>query len=81
MATISQSGHADNRELAKRIKTWLDGKGFETKVLEGNGAYVIKARKASAVRAVFGADRALEIEVRHFDNLSGVRTTDTDLTS
>jgi hypothetical protein len=72
MAVISQPGQADNREVAKRIKGWLDGKGFETKALEASGSYVIKARKASTVRAVFGADRALEVEVRHADNQTQV---------
>ena len=65
MATITHPSRLDTRKAAKAIRDWLDQKGFETKALEAQGAYTIKARKGSAFRAVLGADRALEVEVRH----------------
>ena len=65
MSVITQPGQLDTREIAKKIKGWLDGKGFETKALEAEGAYIVKARKGSALRAAIGADRAIEIDVRH----------------
>jgi hypothetical protein len=64
MATITHPSLVDTRKVAKAIKDWLDLKGFETKALEASGTYTVKARKASVLRAVFGADRALEVEVR-----------------
>ncbi len=65
MATITHPSRLDTRKTAKAIQDWLDEKGFETKAFDAQGAYTIKARKGSAVRAVVGADRALEVEVRH----------------
>ena len=75
MATITHPSRLDTRKAAKAIRDWLDQKGFETKALEAQGAYTIKARKGSAVRAVLGADRALEVEVRHagYQTIADVR--------
>lgn len=56
MALITCPSLVDTREVAKRIKAWLDARGFETKALESSGAYVVKARKASTFRAIVGAD-------------------------
>lgn len=72
MSVIGHPEELDTRALATRIKKWLDGKNFETKALEGAGSFVIKARKASALRAVVGADRALEIEIRNFEGQTQV---------
>jgi|ERR1700730_2311310 hypothetical protein len=68
MSVITHPGQIDIREVAKTIKAWLDSKGFETKALQTEGAYIIKARKASGLRAIVGADRALKIEVRNLNN-------------
>ena len=67
MATIIHPVVVDPREVASAIKNWLDFRHFETKALEAGGCYFVKARKASAVRAIFGADRALEIQVGNAD--------------
>ena len=64
MAIITHPSLVDTRQVAKRIKEWLEAKGFETKALETGSSYVVKARKASKFRAIVGADRALEIGVR-----------------
>jgi hypothetical protein len=72
MSTLTSPNLIDTREVAKRIKKWVDDRGFETKALESNGAYIVKARKASGLRAVIGADRALEISVRHADGATHV---------
>lgn len=66
MALITTSALIDTREVAKRIKTWLAEKGFETRVLATGSTYAVKARKSSAFRAVVGADRALEVGIRHW---------------
>ncbi len=65
MALITFPALVDTRQVAKRIKGWLDSKGFETRAFQGGGAYTVKARKSGTFRAVVGADRALEIGVRH----------------
>lgn len=67
MTIIACPALADTREVARRIKVWLDDRGFETKTLESANSYVVKARKASAFRAIVGADRALEVGVRHWN--------------
>ncbi len=67
MSVVTQPGQLDTREIAKKIKGWLDGKGFETKALEAEGAYIVKARKGNILRAAVGADRAIEIDVRHLN--------------
>jgi hypothetical protein len=67
MALITCPAIVDNREVAKRIKKWFEDKGFETKAFESSGSFSVKARKASTFRAVVGADRALEVAVRHCD--------------
>lgn len=72
MSVIGHPEELDMRAFATRIKKWLDGKNFETKALEGAGSFVIKARKASALRAVVGADRALEIAIRNFEGQTQV---------
>lgn len=64
MATIVHLGRLDNREIAKQIKNWFDQKGFETKAIEQDGSYTVKARKSSGFRAMVGADRAIEIGIR-----------------
>jgi len=64
MAAIVHPGKLDNREVAKKIKNWLNQKGFETKAIEQDGTYAIKARKSSSLRAIVGADRAIEVGVR-----------------
>lgn len=72
MALISSPVPLDNREVARRIKDWLDKKGFETKAFEADGSYFLKTRKSSGLRSVVGADRALEIGIRHSDNQTQV---------
>lgn len=72
MSKITHPGRADNRDIAKRIKGWLDKKGFETKAFESDDGFTIKARKASAIRALIGADRALEIDVRYANDQTEV---------
>ena len=67
MATIVHPALVDTRKVATAINDWLRLKCFETKALEADGSYTVKARKANAVRAVLGADRALEVEVRQSD--------------
>ena len=67
MATIAHPELLDTRQVAKSVKQWLDGKKFETQALESGGSYIIKARKASMLRSVVAADRALEVAVRHAD--------------
>jgi hypothetical protein len=64
MALLSSRVPLDTREVAKRIKDWLDKKGFETKAEISGDVYTVKARKASGLRAVVGADRALEVVVQ-----------------
>ena len=66
MALITTAKSLDTEVVAQRVKAWLDGKGFQTKLFETGDGYAIKARKASAFRAVVGADRALEIGIRHW---------------
>jgi len=72
MAVLSCAGQLDNREIAKKIKQWLEKKKFETKAFESGGEYVLKARKKGVLRATVGADRALEIGVRHNENQTEV---------
>ena len=72
MSLITCNSLVDHREVAKRIKTWLEAKSFETTALESNGSYVVKARKKGVFRSVIGADRALEVGVRQFDGLTQV---------
>jgi hypothetical protein len=67
MALITCPLLVDTREVAKRLKEWLEAKGFETKALESSGSYIVKARKASAFRVIVGADRALEVGVRQWN--------------
>jgi hypothetical protein len=67
MALIVHSQEIDNREVARQIKNWFDQKSFETKVIQGNNSYAIKARKKSKLRAVVGADRAIEVAIRTTD--------------
>ena len=67
MAAITHLGLVDARAVAKAIQDWLDCRRFETKALQAGGSYFVKARKSSVLRAVVGADRALEIEVGHAD--------------
>lgn len=64
MATIVHPGKVENREVAKRIKYWLTEKGFETKAIEQDGLYAVKARKSSGLRTIVGADRAIEVAIR-----------------
>lgn len=66
MAVITREGLVNTQDVANAVKDWLDSKGFDTRVLGEGGEFTVKARKASAVRAVVGADRALEVGVRHF---------------
>jgi hypothetical protein len=67
MAAIIHPALVDARAVAKAIQDWLDCRRFETKALQAGASYFVKARKSSVVRAVIGADRALEIEVGHAD--------------
>jgi hypothetical protein len=67
MALIVHSQEIDNREVARQIKNWFDQKSFETKVIQGNNSYAIKARKKNKLRAVVGADRAIEVAIRTTD--------------
>lgn len=64
MTAISSTTPADLREVARRIHGWLESKGFEVRGLQAGEGFVIKARKASTLRAIVGADRALEIGVQ-----------------
>lgn len=68
MATIAHLGKLNNREIAKEIKKWFDQKGFETKAIEQNGSYTVKARKGGGLRAIVGADRAIEVGIRTFED-------------
>ena len=63
MATIVQHKKLDNREIARQIKNWFDKRDFETKAIEQDGTYEVKARKSSGLRAILGADRAIEVRV------------------
>ena len=65
MAIITCSLLVDTREVAKRLKAWLDGKDFETRAFQSSTGYTLKARKSSGLRSAVGADRALEIGIRH----------------
>jgi hypothetical protein len=67
MAAIIHPALVDARAVAKAIQDWLDCRRFETKALQAGASYFVKARKASVLRAVVGADRALEIEVGQAD--------------
>ena len=67
MAIIIHPQEIDNREVARQIKNWFDQKSFETKVIQGNNSYAIKARKKNKLRAVVGADRAIEVAIRTTD--------------
>jgi hypothetical protein len=67
MAAIIHPALVDVRGVAKAIQDWLDCRRFETKALQAGDSYFVKARKSSVLRAVAGADRALEIEVGHAD--------------
>jgi hypothetical protein len=67
MAAITHLGLVDARAVAKAIQDWLDSRRFETKALQAGASYFVKARKSSVLRAIAGADRALEIEVGHAD--------------
>lgn len=68
MATIVHFVKVDNRELANVIKNWFTQKHFETKTLEQDGSYAVKARKSSGFRAFVGADRAIEVAIRTSGN-------------
>jgi len=63
MATIVLHKKLDNREVAKQIKNWFDKRNFQTKAIEQDGAYAIKARKSSGLRSFVGADRAIEVSI------------------
>jgi hypothetical protein len=67
MALIASPALVDTREVARRIKAWLINNGFETKAYESGDSFIVKARKASTLRAIVGADRALEVGVRHWN--------------
>jgi hypothetical protein len=67
MTLIASPALIDTRQVAKRIKEWLEGKGFETKALESSGSYTVKARKSGVFRSVVGADRAMEISIRQWN--------------
>ena len=73
MALITTAKSLDTEVVAQRVKAWLDGKGFQTKLFETGDGYAIKARKASAFRAVAGSDRALEIGIRDFGGEAQMR--------
>ncbi len=64
MALMTHPAPVDLLEAARRIQWWFNTKGFETKALEHSGAYCIRARKTSTLRAVMAADRALEVALR-----------------
>ena len=64
MATITYPKILDTREIAKQVKKWFDQKKFETKAIEQDESYAIKARKKGGLRALVGADRAIEVSVR-----------------
>jgi hypothetical protein len=69
MALLSYPSILDAKEVARRIKKWLDRREFETRAFQtAKGAYILKARKASKVRTALGADRALEVEIRASNN-------------
>ena len=72
MASIVHPSLVNTRDVAREIKDWLEARKFETKALESSGSYIVKARKASAFRAVVGADRALEVAVFHSDGQTHV---------
>lgn len=72
MSLITCNSLVDHREVARRIKTWLEAKSFETMALESNGSYVVKARKKGVFRSVVGADRALEVVVQQSDGQTQV---------
>jgi|WetSurMetagenome_2_1015567.scaffolds.fasta_scaffold07844_5 hypothetical protein len=63
MAEITYPRKLDNKEVAKQIKKWFTEKGFETKVIEESSSCAIKARKSSELRAMIGADRAMEVTI------------------
>jgi hypothetical protein len=63
VATISYPKKLDGQELAGRIKGWLDLRGFETELFGSDGAYLVKGRKSSVIRAVLAADRALDVRI------------------
>lgn len=64
MAIISCSSLLETREVARRVKSWLDERGFETRAEQAGEVIAVKARKKSGLRAVLAADRALEVAVR-----------------
>ena len=68
MALITHPLPVDLLQAARRIQSWFDIKGFETKAVEHSGMYCLRARKASAFRAFLGADRALEVAFRISNN-------------
>lgn len=72
MTLITSYKELNTKDIATKIKHWLDKKDFETKVFQIDNDYVIKAKKSSVLRAVFGADRALEIGVRNHDKQTQV---------
>lgn len=65
MATLTASKPLDLNEMARQIQDWFEQRHFENKLLEDNGAYIVKARKSSKWRAVLGADRALNVILGH----------------
>ena len=67
MALITYPAEVDIKEVTQRIKRWFNFKNFESRVLNVDDTYIIKARKKSTFRAIVAADRALEVAVRNFN--------------
>ncbi len=63
MATITGGSAADIKQVAAQIADWFHDKRFQVEALSDGSNYLVKARKASGVRAAVGADRALVVEV------------------
>lgn len=81
MATITHTALVDNGALADRIQNWFDERSFETKKLESDNCFAVKARKSSAWRAVLAADRALEVNIRTFNGATEVDVRQGDWTT
>ena len=64
MAEIVSNKKLNNHEVAKQIKSWFDQRNFESKAIEENGTYAVKARKSSGLRSFLGADRAIEVNIK-----------------
>ena len=53
--------------IAKQIKNWFDQRKFETKAIDQDGNYQIKARKNRGLHSFTRADRVIEVSICTID--------------